>query len=361
LYVADTITEKEINRESNPADSSISEEHEPLKAYLSKKIGFEIASAIEWIQTDQRTEIPELSEGSAGLGNILRINDRPELNGYLTEVNVRLKKGQYTVLCMETKNTRKTRLLNRYPAVFSYPYYIADFAVTRVLAKLSPTRKLYRSVTGGKNRVMTLTEGLARLVCAGFQIIDYKKIDGLTYIIGRKTGEPDFESDPTYGAIVKLPRVGKNGEIVEVYKIRTMHPYSEYLQEYMFERFGTENGDKIENDFRKTRWGRVFRKYWIDELPMILNLLKRDLKLIGVRPLSKHKYDTYPEYLQKKRIQTKPGLIPPFYSELPETAEEFFEVEDRYLESYNEKPVRTDIRYFFKACFNIIFKGQRSR
>lgn len=329
--------------------------------YLEKILGEDVAGKFFWVANSDLSEDFSLPSSKSGLVVQKRINDIDQINRFLERCSGLLNHDQYIVVCLETKNTRKEKIFNKYPSLLSYPYYLADFIVNRVLAKLMLTKKLHRSVSKGKNKVITLTEGLARIVCAGFEIKDYNRINGLTYIIGRKIGEPAFEPDSTYGAIIKLQRVGKDGKIIDVYKIRTMHPYSEHLQEYMYDRFGTKDGDKIENDFRKTSWGKFFRKYWIDEIPMIWNLLKGDLKLFGVRPLSKHKYDTYPENLQIKRIQTKPGLIPPYYADLPETDEKFFETENNYLDKYFEKPLRTDIQYFFKVLYNIVIRGQRSR
>ena len=60
--------------------------------------------------------------------------------------------------------------------------------------------------------------------------------------------------------------MGLNKKIIHVYKMRTMHPYSEYLQSYIFEKNGTSNGDKINNDFRVSNIGMILRRLWIDEL-----------------------------------------------------------------------------------------------
>ena len=103
------------------------------------------------------------------------------------------------------------------------------------------------------------------------------------------------------------------------------------------------------------------RKFWIDELPMLYNLLKRDLKIVGVRPLSKAMFNLYNKKTQEKRIKTKPGLVPPFYVDLPNSFEEHMKSEERYIDSYLKHPFRTDVKYFFKAINNIVVKKARSK
>ena len=74
-------------------------------------------------------------------------------------------------------------------------------------------------------------------------------------------------------AINKIKKkVGKDGVIINVYKFRTMHPYSEYLQSYIYEQNKLQEGGKFANDFRVTTLGKCMRKLWIDELPMFINL-----------------------------------------------------------------------------------------
>jgi hypothetical protein len=79
-----------------------------------------------------------------------------------------------------------------------------------------------------------------------------------------------------------------------------------------------------------------------------------------VRPLSEHYFSLYSKELQEKRVKYRPGLIPPYYADLPETLEEIQQSELRYLDAYEMRPVRTQIRYFLKALYNIIFKKARS-
>jgi lipopolysaccharide/colanic/teichoic acid biosynthesis glycosyltransferase len=181
------------------------------------------------------------------------------------------------------------------------------------------------------------------------------------YFVGRKVNEPLFPTEPSYGPIVKLERIGKNGKMIKVYKLRTMHPYAEYIQEYVYKKDGLAEGGKFNNDFRVSTMGKFFRALWLDEFPSLINLIKGDLKLFGVRPLSKHYFSLYTPELQEKRIKYKPGLVPPFYVDLPKTLKEIMESEMKYLNAYDKHPFRTDFRYFFIAMFNIIFRRYRSK
>ena len=84
------------------------------------------------------------------------------------------------------------------------------------------------------------------------------------------------------------------------------------------------------------------------------------MKLVGVRPLSNHFYNLYDEDLKQKRIKHLPGLIPPYYADLPKTLDEIQESERKYLEAYEKKPLCTDWKYFWKAMWNILIKKARS-
>jgi lipopolysaccharide/colanic/teichoic acid biosynthesis glycosyltransferase len=139
-----------------------------------------------------------------------------------------------------------------------------------------------------------------------------------------------------------------------------MHPYAEYLQEYVYEQNNLKDGGKFKDDFRITSWGRFMRKFWIDELPMIINLLKGQIKLVGVRPLSEHYLSLYSDELKAKRANVKPGLVPPFYADLPISLQEIQESEIRYINAYQARGVRADFSYFMKAFNNIVFKSART-
>jgi len=140
-----------------------------------------------------------------------------------------------------------------------------------------------------------------------------------------------------------------------------MHPYSEYLQEYVYHTNDLQEGGKFKDDFRVTSWGKVLRALWIDELPQFGNFFKGELALVGVRALSEHYYSLYPPDMQELRLKVKPGLLPPFYADMPSTFDEIVESERRYILSKMEKPFRTDWKYFWKGVWNILVKRARSK
>ena len=288
------------------------------------------------------------------------INDIPRINKYLEELNAQMYLADRIQIRVETMESRQKRLFLKYPVVLRYPIYTADFLLNRVLPKLDTTKALYFKWTKGKGRVISLAEILGRFYSCGFKVVEYKREDNITVITAEKTAAPLFKMNPSYGPLIKLERVGYKGKMISVYKFRTMHPFSEFIQEYVFHKNNLAEGGKLNNDFRITSWGKFLRALWIDELPMVVNFIKGEMKLVGVRPLSLQYFKLYPKEVQELRTTIKPGLVPPFYADMPVTFEEIVESEKKYLLAYQQNAIKTDISYFFKAMRNIIFRNVRS-
>lgn len=292
--------------------------------------------------------------------NIKKINDARYVNKFFEAVNSKLEYGGLYLNCVETYNTRRIRVLKKFIRPFNWLYYFADVIFMRIFPKLPIAKQIYFFITKGRNRILTRAETFGRLYSCGFEIIDEKRINNKLYFVARKIKEPVFDNNPSYGLLICLKRIGKGGKIFEVYKLRTMYAYAEYLQEYVHKHNNLKEGGKFKNDFRITTEGKFFRKFWLDELPMLINLLKGEMKIVGVRSLSTQYFNLYSKELQEKRIKHKPGLVPPFYADMPKNLDEIMASEMRYLESCEKHPFRTDVTYFFKAFYNIFFKGARS-
>jgi lipopolysaccharide/colanic/teichoic acid biosynthesis glycosyltransferase len=220
---------------------------------------------------------------------------------------------------------------------------------------------MYFAVTKGRNRVLPKAEILGRLVSCGFEIIEHLEVENKFHFIVRKVRTPAYDLRPSYGPIFKMKRVGQGGRPIGVYKFRTMHAYAEYLQSHVHENNKLAKNGKLNDDFRVTTWGRVMRRLWIDELPMLINWFKGEVKLVGVRPLSEHYLSLYPQRVAEHRLRHKPGLVPPYYADLPQSFDEIVESEEKYLQAYEQHPRTADIRYFFKACYNILINRTRSQ
>jgi lipopolysaccharide/colanic/teichoic acid biosynthesis glycosyltransferase len=292
--------------------------------------------------------------------NLHRINDFRRINLYLIRVNEMLLDGGVFICHGQTISQRRDHFNKRYSAVLGAPLYFLDFLLRRVMPKLPVFQGWYFAITKGHNRALSETEMLGRFYFCGFELIHKREIGGVMHFILKKVKPPRTDPDPTYGPLIRLKRLGKDGRTIYVKKLRTMHPYSEYLQDYVYQTNDLQEGGKFRDDFRVTSWGRVLRALWIDELPQLSNFIRGDLSLVGVRALSEHYFSLYPQDMQELRLSLKPGLMPPFYTDMPTTFDEIVESERQYILKKQKKPFTTDWKYFWTGAWNILFNRARS-
>lgn len=108
--------------------------------------------------------------------------------------------------------------------------------------------------------------------------------------------------------LFKQYRVGENGRLFWFFKFRSMVIDAE-ARRAALEAMNEASGPlfKMKNDPRITRCGRWMRKYSIDELPQLLNVLRGDMSLVGPRPALPAEVAQYDEY-QRLRLSVKPGI-----------------------------------------------------
>lgn len=347
------------------AGFSTSVKHSIIKMYNKEVYQFiknNIPNAeedIHFTSTRQAFNIQNKVGEHTAIVNLQSINTVSNFNALAVATNEQLPIGGLYFSIAETIATRKKRILTHTPIILNHIAYIFDYLYNRVFAKMYPTRFIYKMISH-KNRAISKAELLGRLYAAGFEVVIDTELDGQYVCVTRKADVPKKIDYEAIGGLIKLKRLGKGGKIIGVYKFRTMHPYSEYIQAYIYEKNDLQDGGKFKEDFRINRMGKFMRKMWLDELPMFLNILKGEMKLVGIRPLSEHYFSLYTKELQELRITTKPGLLPPFYADSPVTLEEIMASEMRYLTAYKKHPSRTDMKYFFKILYNILIKRQRS-
>ena len=107
----------------------------------------------------------------------------------------------------------------------------------------------------------------------------------------------------------KQERVGMNGTIFKMYKFRSMyHNADKMAHQYRSSGNGViEPVIKTKNDMRVTRIGEYLRRFSIDELPQLINVIKGDMSLVGPRPPVLMEVELYSDY-HKQRLEGKPGL-----------------------------------------------------
>lgn len=104
-------------------------------------------------------------------------------------------------------------------------------------------------------------------------------------------------------------RVGLNKRRFRMYKFRTMIAGGERMQTQLELRNEADGPVfKIKCDPRVTRVGRYLRKFSIDELPQLINVLRGDMSLVGPRPLPVRDYQGFDQDRQRRRFSVRPGL-----------------------------------------------------
>ena len=104
-------------------------------------------------------------------------------------------------------------------------------------------------------------------------------------------------------------RVGLNKRRFRMFKFRTMVAGAERMQKELEARNEADGPVfKIKDDPRITRVGRFLRKFSIDELPQLFNVLVGDMSLVGPRPLPVRDYNGFDQDRQRRRFSVRPGL-----------------------------------------------------
>jgi lipopolysaccharide/colanic/teichoic acid biosynthesis glycosyltransferase len=93
-------------------------------------------------------------------------------------------------------------------------------------------------------------------------------------------------------------RVGRGGEPFELWKLRTMVPGAESMGAGIY---------VVQGDPRITRIGRRLRRFSLDELPNLINVIRGEMAIVGPRPTVQAQVDRYTER-QLRRLEVKPGI-----------------------------------------------------
>ena len=111
--------------------------------------------------------------------------------------------------------------------------------------------------------------------------------------------------------------MGKNSKPFTMYKFRSMladtecEPHKDYVKKLINGQIREDSGKggvfKIAEDQRVTSVGKLLRKFSLDELPQLINVLKGEMSLVGPRPCLPYEYEMYKDW-HKKRLSVRPGI-----------------------------------------------------
>ena len=184
------------------------------------------------------------------------------------------------------------------------------------------------------------------VICSVVALIVLSPVFLVTALAVRSDGGPAF---------YKQTRVGKNNTHFEMYKFRSMCKNAENLQDDLM-KYNEMDGPvfKIKGDPRITKVGKFIRKYSIDELPQLLNIVKGDMSIVGPRPPLVREVEQYNSY-QMQRLRVTPGLTCFWqaYGRSDLSFDDWMDMDMKYIKRRN---IFLDIKLIVKTVFAVIFK-----
>ena len=151
-------------------------------------------------------------------------------------------------------------------------------------------------------------------------------------------------------------RIGKNGNIIKLYKFRSMVINAEELiKSFTPEQTKEYKANyKLTNDPRITKVGKFLRKTSLDELPQLINIINGDLSIIGPRPVVADELEKY-GVNKDKFLSVTPGLTGYWAANgrSNTTYEQRMEMELYYIDNLS---LKMDIKVFFKTILSVLKK-----
>ena len=156
--------------------------------------------------------------------------------------------------------------------------------------------------------------------------------------------------------LFKQKRVGRNGKIFYIYKMRSMYvDAEERKKELMAQNEMKGLMFKMTDDPRITKIGKFIRATSIDEFPQFLNVLKGDMSLVGTRPPTVDEFNQYEVY-HKRRLMMKPGITGMWQVSGRSNIEDFEEVVRLDLQYIDNWSLAMDFKILFKTILVVFGK-----
>jgi len=155
----------------------------------------------------------------------------------------------------------------------------------------------------------------------------------------------------------KQKRIGKHGKEFYMYKFRSMYiDAEERLKELQKYNQTNELMFKMFDDPRVTKVGKFLRKYSLDELPQLINVLKGEMSLVGFRPPLPSEVEKYQRW-HYVRFATMPGLTGPWQVSGRSSIKKFDEVINIEYQYSKNWSILKDIEILFRTL-PVVFLGK---
>lgn len=215
-----------------------------------------------------------------------------------------------------------------------------DKAVLRKLQHADKSRNNMKEIYAGKSKVYKAVKRVMDIVLSLLALVCLSPVFVITAIaiMLEDGGSPFFTQ----------MRAGKDMKPFRFYKFRSMYVNAdEKLKDLLKENEQTGHAFKIKNDPRITKVGKFIRRFSIDELPQLINILKGDMSIVGPRPILDWQMEEC-DFHDKQRLTVQPGLT--CYWQVGGRAsiewEEWVELDLDYIEDMS---LWTDIKMIVKT------------
>ena len=153
----------------------------------------------------------------------------------------------------------------------------------------------------------------------------------------------------------KQVRVGKNGKRFVIYKFRSMADDAEKRKKELLEHNELDGAVfKMKDDPRVTAIGKIMRKFSLDELPQVINVLKGEMSLVGTRPPTPDEVSKYQKW-HHRRISIRPGLTGMWQVKGRNQIKTFDDIVKHDLSYIDNWSIWLDLKIILKT-FPVLFK-----
>ncbi|MDA9737913.1 sugar transferase, partial [Acidimicrobiaceae bacterium] len=163
-----------------------------------------------------------------------------------------------------------------------------------------------------------------------------------------------------FPAVIKQTRVGLHGKNFEMFKLRTMKKNS-HLEREDLQELNEQSGPlfKIENDPRIIKGTKFLRRFSLDEIPQLINVVKGEMSLVGPRPLFPEDNSYFDEHYLR-RLNVLPGItgLLQINDRNTDDFHTWFKYDLEYIENWS---ILLDLKILFKTPFSLIKTKTKGR